>query len=53
MVDKDRVALAIIRFKVAWASVANESSIDHDGNVVAEGFSLVHPVSGQDQSGVW
>ena len=32
--DRHRVALTILTFQEAWASVNNESSIDHDSNVI-------------------
>ena len=50
--DNNLVALAVELLEMAWRPEADELSIDHDCNLVAERLSLVHSVSGQEDRGV-
>jgi len=40
----DLVALAILLLEVTRRTIADETSIDHDGYGVTEGLRLIHPV---------
>jgi len=48
MLNDNRVSLSIHLLEMTWTSIANESTVDHDNDVVAEGLSFVHSVSSQD-----
>ena len=50
--DDNLVPLAVELLEMAWRPEADELSIDHDCNLVAERLSLVHSVSGQEDRGV-
>jgi len=48
MLNTDRVALAIVLLEVAWTTIAYESTVNHDNDVVTKRLSFVHSVSSQD-----
>ena len=48
MLDTDGVALAIVLLEVAWTTIAYESTVNHDNDIVTKRLSFVHSMSSKD-----
>jgi len=46
--DRNVVALAIVALQMAWTSITNEATIDHNDDVVTKWLGFVHSVGCQD-----
>ena len=45
LADVERVTFAVGLLEVAWGSIANHLTVDHDRDVVAKLLSFIHAVS--------
>jgi hypothetical protein len=47
VLEHDSVAFSVGRLQMCWRPVTDEPTIDHDSDIIAKAFGLVHPVRSQ------